>query len=307
EPQPKRHHLLAVRDFVRFTFSKRRWCRMFRTTTSRRVSSITFGSYDDDASSEIEDVPFQSSEANVEEAVANSFAYPQTSSLDQQGTWSGTDGTFCTSDESRPGGSVEEADHVETNANMAGEAEGKVQNVDEIEGYDPAERNEQAKQPDHTYHAAGGPEEHSRNNIEAGEEAESDAEANGDVLSCAAAEERGRATIQEDHTSQTAAPERHRTSSGTTRVSTRVMLPSQSRTAFIDKTPSPEAYIVQKQKVIGILSLAYQHASADASGTFMLLSAIAEQLEGRRSQASLAAWRDVTRRLRPLSHACIDM
>ncbi|KAK6400622.1 hypothetical protein LTR95_019287, partial [Oleoguttula sp. CCFEE 5521] len=112
--------------------------------------------YGDDASSEIEDVPFQSSEANVEETVTTSTEHPQISSSDQQGTGGGTDGTCRASDEARPGDSVEEVDHVETNANRAGEAEEIVQSVDGIEEDDRAERNEQAKQPDHMLHAAAG-------------------------------------------------------------------------------------------------------------------------------------------------------
>nr|OQO26886.1 hypothetical protein B0A51_12175 [Rachicladosporium sp. CCFEE 5018] len=208
--------------------------------------------YGDDASSEIEDVPFQSSEANIEETVATSIEHPQTSSSDQQGTGGGTNGTCRASDEPRPGDSVEEVDRVETNANGAGEAEKNVQSVDGIEEGDRAERNEQAKQPDHMHHAAAGREEQSRNNIEAGKEAESDAEANGDALPGAASGEGGRAITEEDRTSQTPAPRRHRTSSGITRVSDPVMLPSQSRTALTDETPSPEAYIVPRHKATGV-------------------------------------------------------
>ncbi|KAK6438323.1 hypothetical protein LTR95_005478 [Oleoguttula sp. CCFEE 5521] len=196
--------------------------------------------YGDEASSEIAEVPFQSSEANVEKTVATSTEHPQTSSSDQQGTGGGMDGTCRASDESRPGGSVEDVDHVEANANRAGEAEENVQSVDEIEEDDRAERNEQAKQPDYMHHAAAGREEHSRNNIEAGEETKSNAEADGDALPGAAAKEGCRATTEKDRTSQTAAPERHRTSSGTIRVSDRVMIPSQSRAALTDETPSPQ-------------------------------------------------------------------
>ncbi|KAK6442752.1 hypothetical protein LTR95_000999 [Oleoguttula sp. CCFEE 5521] len=205
-----------------------------------------------DASSEIENVPFQSSEANIEENVATSTEHPQTSSPDQQGTWSGTDGSRRASDEARPGGSVEEVDHVQTNANRAGEAEENLQSVAEIEEDHRAERNEQAKQPGNVYQATAEREEQSRNDIGADEDAESNAEADGNALLGAAAREGGRATMEEDRRSQTPATERYRIFSGTTRVSDCVMLPSQSRTASPDGTPSPDANIGPRQKSTGV-------------------------------------------------------
>ncbi|KAK3073087.1 hypothetical protein LTS18_014506, partial [Coniosporium uncinatum] len=102
--------------------------------------------YGDDASSEVEDVLFQSSEANIEKAVATSTKYQETSSPDQHRTRSGADGAYRGSDESRPEGPVEEVDQVRTNANEAGEAEENVQSVDEAEEGDRAESNEQAEQ-----------------------------------------------------------------------------------------------------------------------------------------------------------------
>ncbi|KAK1051653.1 hypothetical protein LTR74_016749 [Friedmanniomyces endolithicus] len=209
--------------------------------------------YGDDASSEI-DVPLQSSEANIEEAVATSIEHQESSSPHQQGTGSGTDGTYRVSDARRPKDSVEEVDHVETNANKAGEAEENVQGVDEFEEDDRAERNEQAEQaeqPEHTHQAATGREKHSRDNIGA-DEGERDAEADGNALPGAAAEESGHVGTEEDRTSQTPAPERHYTSSGSTRVSDCAMLPSQSGTALTDETPSPDAHIVPRQKATGI-------------------------------------------------------
>ncbi|KAK1052423.1 hypothetical protein LTR74_016520 [Friedmanniomyces endolithicus] len=205
--------------------------------------------YGDDTSPRIDDVPLQSSEANIEEAVATSIEHQETSSPDQQGTGSGPDGTYRVSDERWPEDSVEEVDYVETNAAKAGEAEENVQSVDEIEEDDRAERNEQAE---HTHQAAAGREEYSQNNIEADEGAESDAEADGNALPGAAAEEGGRAMIEEDRTSQTPAAECHYTSSGSTRVSDCVMLPSQSRTVLTDETPSPDAHIVPRRKATGI-------------------------------------------------------
>ncbi|KAK1086441.1 hypothetical protein LTR48_003554, partial [Friedmanniomyces endolithicus] len=206
--------------------------------------------YGDDASSEI-DGPLQSSEANIEEAVATSIEHQETSSPDQQGTGSGTDGAYSVSDERRPEDSVVEVDHVETNANKAGEAAEKVQGVDELEIDDRAGRNEQGEQPEHTHQAATGREKHSRDNIGAGE-GERDAEADGYALPDAAAEESGRAGTEGDRTSQTPAPERHYTSSCSTRVSDRVMLPSQSGTALTNETPSGDAHIVPRQKATGI-------------------------------------------------------
>ncbi|KAK5020777.1 hypothetical protein LTR60_000250, partial [Cryomyces antarcticus] len=173
-------------------------------------------SYGDDASSEIEDVPFQSSEANIEEAVATSTEHQETSSPDQHGTRSGADGTYRESDEPSPEGPVEEVDQVRTNANEAGEAEENIQSVDEAEEDDRAESNEQAEQSEHTHQAAAGREEHSQNNVEADEGAESDAQADGNALPGAAAEEDGRA-MTEGRTSQTPTRERHDTSSGSTR------------------------------------------------------------------------------------------
>ncbi|KAL2349858.1 hypothetical protein BJ546DRAFT_1070781 [Cryomyces antarcticus] len=213
------------------------------------LAASNLAPYGDDASSKIEDVPFQSSEANIEEAVATSTEHQETSSPDQQRTGSGTDGTYRECDEPRPKGPVEEVDHVRTNANKAGEAEENVQSVDEIEEDDRAESNEQAE---HTHQAAAGREEHSQNNIEADEGAGSDAEADGNALPGAAAEEGGRAMTEEDRTSQTPAAERHYTSSGSTRVSDCVMLPSQPRTAMTDEASSPDAHIVPRQKVTGI-------------------------------------------------------
>ncbi|KAK0954187.1 hypothetical protein LTR91_023431 [Friedmanniomyces endolithicus] len=207
--------------------------------------------YGDDASSEI-DVPLQSSEANIEEAVATSIEHQETSSPDQQGTGSGTDGTDRVRDEWKPEDSVVEFHHVETNANKAGEAEENVQSVDEFEEDDPAERNEQPEQPEHTHQAATGREKHSRYKVGADEGAERDAEADGNALPGAAAEENGRAVTEEDRTSQTPAPERHYSSSGSTRVSDCVMLPSQSGTALTDETPSPDAHILPRQKATGI-------------------------------------------------------
>ncbi|KAK0837767.1 hypothetical protein LTS02_017904 [Friedmanniomyces endolithicus] len=77
--------------------------------------------YGDDTSPRIDDVPLQSSEANIEEAVATSIEHQETSSPDEQGTGSGPDGTCRVSDERRPEDSVEEVDYVETNATKAGE------------------------------------------------------------------------------------------------------------------------------------------------------------------------------------------
>ncbi|KAK0889916.1 hypothetical protein LTR57_025260 [Friedmanniomyces endolithicus] len=208
--------------------------------------------YGDDTSPGIDDVPLQSSEANIEEAVATSIEHQETSSPDQQGTGSGSDGTYRVSDERKPEDSVVEVDHVETNANKAGEAEKNVQSVDEFEGDDRAERNEQAEQPEHTHQAATGRGKHSRDNIGADEGAEGDAEADGNALPGAATGQSGRAGTEEDRTSQTPAPEHHYTSSGSTRVSDCVMLPSQSGTALTDETPSPDAHIVPRQKATGI-------------------------------------------------------
>ncbi|KAK1040446.1 hypothetical protein LTR74_018689, partial [Friedmanniomyces endolithicus] len=157
--------------------------------------------YGDDKSPRIDDVPLQSSEANIEEAVATSIEHQETSSPDQQGTGSGPDGT-C--------------------------------------------------RAEHKHQAAAGREEYNQNNIEADEGAESDAEADGNALPGAAAEEGGRAVTEEVRTSQTPAPERHYTSSGSTRVSDCVMLPSQSGTALTDETPSPDAHILPRQKATGI-------------------------------------------------------
>ncbi|KAK0776986.1 hypothetical protein LTR59_014015 [Friedmanniomyces endolithicus] len=209
----------------------------------------------DDTSPGIDDVPLQSSEANIEVAVATSIEHQETSSPDQQGTGSGTDGTYRVSDERKPEDSVVEFDHIETNANKAGEAEENVQSVDEFEEDDRAERNEQAEQPEqpeHTHQAASGREKHSRDNIGADEGAEGDAEADGNALPGAATGQSGRAGTEEDRTSQTPAPERHYTSSGSTRVSDCVMLPSQSGTASTDETPSLDAHIVPRQKATGI-------------------------------------------------------
>ncbi|KAK0247322.1 hypothetical protein LTS09_017543 [Friedmanniomyces endolithicus] len=208
--------------------------------------------YGNETSSEIEDVPLRSSEENIEEAVATSIEHQETSSPDQQGTGSGTDGTYRVSDDRRPEDSVVEVDDVETNANKAGEAEDNIQSVDEFEEDDRAERNEQAEQAEHTHQAATGREKHSRDNIGADEGAERDAEADGNALPGAAAEESGRAGTEEDRTNQTPAPERHDTSSGSTRVSDCIMLPSQSGTALTDETPSPDAHIVPRRKATGI-------------------------------------------------------
>ncbi|KAK4983151.1 hypothetical protein LTR50_007390 [Elasticomyces elasticus] len=205
--------------------------------------------YGDDASPEIGDVPFGSSETNIEEAVATSTDHQETSNPVQHRTRSEVDGTYRESDEPRPEGPVEEVDRVRPSANKAGEAEKNAQSVDEAEEDDRAESNEQAE---HTHQAAAGREEHSQNNIEADEGAESDAEAGGDALSDAAAEEDGRAMTEEDRISQTPASEHHYTSSGSTRVSDCVMIPSQPRTAMTDEAPSPDAYIVPRQKATGI-------------------------------------------------------
>ncbi|KAK4954083.1 hypothetical protein LTR66_013589 [Elasticomyces elasticus] len=205
--------------------------------------------YGDDASPEIGDILFQSSETNIEEAVATSTDHQETSNPDQHRTMSEVDGTYRESDEPRPEGPVEEVDHVRPNANRAGEAEEKVQSVNEAGEDDRAESNEQAE---HTHQAAAGHEEHSRNNTEADEGAQSDAEAGGDALSDAVAEGDGRAMTEEDCISQTPASERHYTSSGSTGVSDCVMLPSQPRTAMTDEASSPDAHIVPRQKATGI-------------------------------------------------------
>ncbi|KAK4981330.1 hypothetical protein LTR66_010080 [Elasticomyces elasticus] len=205
--------------------------------------------YSDDASSEIRDVPFQSSETNIEEVMATSTNHQETSNLDQHRTRSEVNSTYRESDEPRPEGPVEEVNHVRPNANKAGEAEGNVQSVDKAEEDDRAESNKQAK---HTHQAAARREEHSQDNIEADEGAESDAEAGGDALSDAAAEGDSRAMTEEDLISQTPASERHYTSSGSTRVSDCVMLPSQPRTAITDEASSPDAHIVPRKKVTGI-------------------------------------------------------
>ncbi|KAK5000274.1 hypothetical protein LTR66_000845 [Elasticomyces elasticus] len=204
--------------------------------------------YGDDASSEIGDVPFQSSETNIEEAVATSTEHQETSNPVQHRTRSEVVGTYRERDEPRPEGPVEEVDQVRPNANRAGEAEENIQSVDEAEEDDRAESNEQVE---HTHQAAAGREEHSRNNTEADEGAQSDAEADGDALSDAVAEEDGRAMTEEDRISQTPASERHYTSSGSTRVSDCVMLPSQPRTAMTDEASSPDAHIVPRQKATG--------------------------------------------------------
>ncbi|KAK1813204.1 hypothetical protein LTR12_012393 [Friedmanniomyces endolithicus] len=154
-----------------------------------------------------------------------------------------------------PEDSVVEVNDVETNANKAGEAEENLQSVDEFEKDDRAKRNEQPEQPEqpeHTHQAATGREKHSRDNIGADKGAERDAEAAGNALPGAAAEESGRAGTEEDRTSQTPAPERHYTSSGSTRVSDCIMFPSQSGTALTDETPSPDAHIVPRRKATGI-------------------------------------------------------
>ncbi|KAK0871027.1 hypothetical protein LTR87_013032 [Friedmanniomyces endolithicus] len=215
------------------------------------LAASHLASYGDDTSSENEDIPLQSSEANIEEAVATSIEHQETSSPDQQGTGSGTNGTYRVSGERRPEDSVVEVDHVETIANKAGEAEEKGQSVNAFEEDDRAECNEQAEQAEHTHQAATGREKHSRDNIGADEGAEGDAEADGNALPRAAAKESGRAGTEKDCTSQTPAPERHYTSSGSTRVSDRVMLPSQSGTALTGETPSPDAHIVPRQKATG--------------------------------------------------------
>ncbi|KAK4991372.1 hypothetical protein LTR66_006566 [Elasticomyces elasticus] len=201
--------------------------------------------YGDDASPEIGDVPFQSSETNIEEAVATSTDHQGTSNPVQHRTKSEVGGTYRESDEPRPEGPVEEVDQVRTNANEAGEAEEIVQSVDEAEEDDRAESDEQAE---YTHQAAAGREEHSQNNTEADEGAESDAEADGNALSDAAAEEDGRAMTEEDCTIQTLASERHCTSSGSTRMSDCIMLPSHSRTAMNDEALSPDVRVAPRQK-----------------------------------------------------------
>ncbi|KAK1093572.1 hypothetical protein LTR48_002055 [Friedmanniomyces endolithicus] len=199
------------------------------------LAASNLAPYGDDASSEIEDVPFRSSEANIEEALASSAEHQETSSPDQQRTGSGTDGTYRESVEPRPEGSVEEVDHV--------------QSVVEAEEDRRAESNEQTEHP---HQAAAGREEQSQNNIEADEGAESDAEADGNALPGAAAKEGGRAMTEDDRTSQTPAPERHYTSSGSTRVSDCAMLPPQPRTAITDEASSSDNHTVPRQKATGI-------------------------------------------------------
>ncbi|KAK4994803.1 hypothetical protein LTR66_005244 [Elasticomyces elasticus] len=201
--------------------------------------------YGDDASSEIEDVPIQSSEANIEEAVATSTDHQETSSPDHHRTKSEVGGTYRESDKPRLEGPVEEVDQVRPNANEAGEAGETVQSVDEAEEDDRAESDKQAE---HTHQATAGREAHSQNNTEVDEGAESDAEADGNALSDAAAEGDGRAMTEEDRISQTPASGRHYTSSGSTRVSDCIMLPSQSRTAMTDEAPSPDVRVAPRQK-----------------------------------------------------------
>ncbi len=213
------------------------------------LAASNLAPYGDDASSEIEDVPFRSSEANIEEAVASSAEHQETSSPDQQRTGSGTDGTYRESGEPRPEGSVEEVDHVRTNAIKAGGAEENVQSVVEAEE---DRRAESYEQTEHPHQAAAGREEQSQNNIEADEGAESDAEADGNALPGAAAKEGGRAMTEDDRTSQTPAPERHYTSSGSTRVSDCAMLPPQPRTAITDEASSTDTHTVPRQKATGI-------------------------------------------------------
>ncbi|KAK0771342.1 hypothetical protein LTR75_017685 [Friedmanniomyces endolithicus] len=218
-------------------------------------ASSNLAPYGDDASSEIEDLPFRSSEANTEQAVASSAEHQETLSPDQQRTGSGTEGTYRDSDEPTPEGSVEEGGHIRRNAVKAGGAKEHFKSVDEPEEDRRAESNEQTER---AHQAAAGREEQSQDNIEADGGAESDAEPDGNALPGAAAEEGGRAMTEDDPTSQTPAPQRHYTSSATTRVSDCAMLPPQPRTAMADEASSSDTHTVPRQKATGISQSTHQ-------------------------------------------------